>query len=250
MEEKKSVKISLSTVLLLIAILVIIVMALYIYTEKINSNKEIADLEANATNMQDKIDELQGKIDSISNTINSNDENTSVTYRNLTEEIYNQISENEYFVIQNVIQNTDSTITLKGRIYEDVELTAISESEYNSLKSSGYITLFGENFLLDKYEDFVPGYILKNSNGYGFYVTDNYELVDFNDTNFVKGTDEYYMITLNKTVEFINNMSGEAEKVSLSSFETFNDYDFINNGYIYDFEFNNGKVSKITFNKF
>lgn len=81
MEEKKSVKISLSTFFLFIAIVVIIGMALYIYTEKINSNKEIADLEANATNMQDKIDELQGKIDSISNTINSdnisNDENNT-----------------------------------------------------------------------------------------------------------------------------------------------------------------------------
>lgn len=81
MEEKKSVKISLSTFFLFLAIIVIIVMALYIYTEKINSNKEIADLEANATDMQDKIDELQGKIDSISNTLNSdkisNSENTT-----------------------------------------------------------------------------------------------------------------------------------------------------------------------------
>ena len=71
MEEKKSVKISLSTFFLFLAIIVIMVMALYIYIEKINSNKEIADLEANATIMRDKIDELQGKIDSISNTINS-----------------------------------------------------------------------------------------------------------------------------------------------------------------------------------
>ena len=31
----------------------------YIYTEKIKSSKQIADLEVNATNMQNKIDELQ-----------------------------------------------------------------------------------------------------------------------------------------------------------------------------------------------
>ena len=81
MEENKSVKISLSTVLLFIAILVIIVMDYYIYTEKTNYNRQIADLEANTANMQDTIDELQGKIDSISNTINSdkisNNENTT-----------------------------------------------------------------------------------------------------------------------------------------------------------------------------
>jgi len=72
MEEKKSVKISLSTVLLFVAILVIAFMAYYIYTEKTNYNKQIADLEANTANMQYTIDNLQGKIDNISNTINSN----------------------------------------------------------------------------------------------------------------------------------------------------------------------------------
>ena len=60
MEEKKSVKISLSTVLLFVAILVIAFMAYYIYTEKTNYNKQIADLEANAANMQNTIDNLQG----------------------------------------------------------------------------------------------------------------------------------------------------------------------------------------------
>lgn len=90
---------------------------------------------------------------------------------------------------------------------------------------------------------------MKNSDGYGFYVTDNYELIDFNDTNFVKGTDNYYTITLNETVEFVNNMSGETEKISLSSFEEKNDNEFINNEYIYDFEFNDGEVSKVTFGK-
>lgn len=72
MEEKKSVKISLSTVLLFVAILVIVFMAYYIYTEKTNYNKQIADLEANTANMQDTIDNLQGKIDNISNTITNN----------------------------------------------------------------------------------------------------------------------------------------------------------------------------------
>ena len=45
MSEKKSL--SLSTLLLLFSILVIIVMACYIYIEKTNANKKIANLEAN-----------------------------------------------------------------------------------------------------------------------------------------------------------------------------------------------------------
>lgn len=72
MEERKSVKISLSTVLLLVAILVIVFIVYYIYTKKTNYNKQIADLETNIANMQYTIDNLQEKIDNISNTINNN----------------------------------------------------------------------------------------------------------------------------------------------------------------------------------
>lgn len=56
MENKKS-KISLSTVVLLLAILVIIAMSYYIYIEKINYNKEIAESEANASNLTTFTDE-------------------------------------------------------------------------------------------------------------------------------------------------------------------------------------------------
>lgn len=75
MEEKKSVKISLSTLFLILALIVIAFMALYIYTEKTNANKEIETLEANAVEMKNTIKDLQDKIDTISNTINSNNSN-------------------------------------------------------------------------------------------------------------------------------------------------------------------------------
>ena len=48
MEEKKSLKISLSTFFLILAIIVIIIMAYYIYITKKESNKEIDDLKENA----------------------------------------------------------------------------------------------------------------------------------------------------------------------------------------------------------
>ena len=60
-EEKKTIKISLSTVFLIIAILVIIVMVYYIYIEKTNSKKEIGTLETNAVEMQKTINNLQEK---------------------------------------------------------------------------------------------------------------------------------------------------------------------------------------------
>lgn len=72
MEEKETLKISLSTFFLFIAIIVIIAMGIYIYIEKTNANKEIEGLKANTTNLQTTIENLQDKVNNSSNTITSN----------------------------------------------------------------------------------------------------------------------------------------------------------------------------------
>ena len=229
-------------------LIIIILMGIWIgklYNEKIELIIKNEKLQIQVKSFEEARNEFKEN-----NDINAtNFSDTNISYKKITESIFNDMLENQYFVIQNVMKNTDDTITLNGRIYEDVELTEISSNEYNALKASGNIILFGEKFILDEYEDFVPGYILKNSNGYGFYVTENYKLIDFNNTNFVKGTDNYYTITIKENVELINNISGVKEKVSETSFVISKNYNFINIDYIYDFEFNNGEVSKIRLNK-
>ena len=72
MEEKKSIKVSLSTFFLILALIIIVVMAYYIYIEKTNADKEISTLENNAVEMQNTINDLQEQIHTIPNTINSN----------------------------------------------------------------------------------------------------------------------------------------------------------------------------------
>ena len=72
MEKKKS---TLATVLLLIAVLIIGAMAGYIYMQKVETDQKIADLESEKTQMQSKVNELQGKIDGVSNIINSDNSN-------------------------------------------------------------------------------------------------------------------------------------------------------------------------------
>lgn len=137
MEEKKSIKVSLSTVFLILAIIAIIVMACYIYLDKTNSNKEIAELEANAVNMQNTINDLQGKINSISNTINSdkvsddkNNNSSSNQYLDITKEL----NENELFKVTKAIDNNDGTFTLMGKLYRPY---IISESELNEILNNG-----------------------------------------------------------------------------------------------------------------
>ena len=70
MEEKK--KGSLSTVFLVIAIILIVVMGALLYMQKTEADKQIIELENNASKLQETIKDLQGKIDTISNIINTN----------------------------------------------------------------------------------------------------------------------------------------------------------------------------------
>ena len=69
MENKKG---SLSTVFLVIAIILIGAMGVFMYMQKTEADRQIAELENNASELQEAINNLQGKIDQISNTINSN----------------------------------------------------------------------------------------------------------------------------------------------------------------------------------
>lgn len=256
MEEnkKKNSKMGLLVFLLIVAIIIIAIMAVYIYRlteEKTVQSEIVSNLNGQIVNLETTIDSLQENLNILSNTIeNNSNENSSVAndtkYEELTEAIYSQIPENKHFIIQSAEQTESGNILLKGRIYEDIELTSISKEEYDSLKATGEITLFGEKFSLGEYEDFVPGYILRNSNNYGFYVTDSYELVNFSDTSFVQGTDEYYTVTLDDTVK-LKLPDDSEETINTTTLETIEDNNFINLGVMYDFEFDNGKLSKIIY---
>lgn len=260
MEEnkKKNSKMGLLVFLLIVAIIIIAIMALYIYRlteEKTVQSEIVSNLNGQIVNLETTIDSLQENLNILSNTIENNAENNSnedsstandTKYEELTEAIYSQIPENKHFIIQSAEQTESGNILLKGRIYEDIELTSISKEEYDSLKATGEITLFGEKFSLGEYEDFVPGYILRNSNNYGFYVTDSYELVNFSDTSFVQGTDEYYTVTLDDTVK-LKLPDDSEETINTTTLETIEDNNFINLGVMYDFEFDNGKLSKIIY---
>ena len=69
MENKKG---NLSTVLLVIAIILIVVMGALLYIQKTETDRQIAELESNASKLQETINDLQGKIDGVSNIVNDN----------------------------------------------------------------------------------------------------------------------------------------------------------------------------------
>jgi preprotein translocase subunit YajC len=138
MENKKG---SLSTVFLIIAIILIGVMGVFMYMQKTEADRQIAELENNGSKMEETISNLQGKIDSISNTINANDE-TNVeqevvmtanerysTYINGLKNNLNKIQENshisvnsgEHMTLSNAGINSYITIENNGDAYLGLE---------------------------------------------------------------------------------------------------------------------------------
>lgn len=83
MEEKKTIKISVSTFFLIIAIIAICVMGFFIYklnNDKLIEQRKSSELQSQVTSLNGNVNELQGKINSISSTINSNSSaDTNVT---------------------------------------------------------------------------------------------------------------------------------------------------------------------------
>ena len=115
MENKKG---SLSTVFLVIAIILIVVMGAFMYMQKTESDKQIAELENNASKLQETINDLQGKIDTISNTINSNkdvDSNSAedTKYVELTKEL----NSGDVLYVTKAEKNSDNTYTLYGVVF-------------------------------------------------------------------------------------------------------------------------------------
>ena len=104
MEEKKTLKISLSTFLLFIAIIIIIVMGIYIYIEKTNANREIEEVKANDTNLQTTIENQQDKVDNSLNTVNSNTSN-NIASDNKNSETVNDMSVELAYGILNKYKN-------------------------------------------------------------------------------------------------------------------------------------------------
>ena len=94
MEEKKQMKISMSGFFLILAIIVIAVMGYFIYkisSEKAEKEKEIASLKNETSNLNAKVNELQGKLDSIANTINTNKNSSLSTESEQVKKLYNYI---------------------------------------------------------------------------------------------------------------------------------------------------------------
>lgn len=136
MDEKKSVKISLSTFFLVLAIIVIIIMGYFIYklnNEKTVETEKVANLNNEVSSLQGTVNQLQGKIDNISNTINSN----TSTNNTLPEQSNNTVAEDK-------TTSTKNSISSNKEIYKLVRTKDLDISDLEDYDEK-YIVLDGNS---------------------------------------------------------------------------------------------------------
>lgn len=141
MEEKKVVKISLSTFFLILAIIVIVIMTVFMYkfyNEKIESNEKTAELQTQVSNLNKTVSSLQEKIDETnsdkSNTTNIDDkynDNKNSSSQLTTEETI----KNLFLAKLKALDNSNSEKLLDYRV-DKVEI--LSNSKKQSLIDFGY----------------------------------------------------------------------------------------------------------------
>ena len=250
MEEKKVTKISLSTFFLILSILIIIVMAYFIYkinneknieTQKVaNLNNEVNSLQSTVNNLNEKINDVSNIVNSpnndntiSNNSINTNNSNiinntsnnaSSSKYIEMTEANYKKYNTSPYsFRIKEMIDNNNGTITIKGRVYKEIDLLSITKEQYDNLVNGKTINLLGYQMKANKDEDpdnggydmlitstgdkWMKFYVEKNSDGSGklhwYTESEMYDGTPFQEgeTGRFIGTDTYMQITLDKSLQ-------------------------------------------------
>ena len=148
----------------------------------------------------------------------------SIEYIEMTEAKYKEYSTSPYsFRIQEMVQNDNRTITIKGRVYKEIELLSITKKQYNDLINGKTIDLLGYQMKVNKDEDSDNGgydllitstgnkwmkfYVEKNSDGSGklhwYTEREMYEGTSFQEgeTGRFVGTDIYMQITLDENLK-------------------------------------------------
>ena len=250
MEEKKS-KLSMAVVLLVLAIIVIIVMAVFMYklyndkkaeTDKVaelsskttSLNNQISDLNAQIVELQSQIDELNQEKKSDTDIQKNNTADEKSKYTTFSKEEIEKLTQNEIISIVEVKDNLDDTVTLNLRKYIVSDPPKLTESEYKQLMTDKKIKLLDDEFVLDE-----SGTLITNNNFTSFEVNENGELKSYN-TNFFKGTDDYYSIKCSKNLKVKDLPSGDSKDIiECINDENYSDLDYKSDGYaIYKYRFN------------
>lgn len=189
---------------------------------------------------------------------------SEINYIEMTEENYNKYNTNGYqFVILDMQENNNSTVTIKGRVYKEKELPILTLTQYENLASGQSVNILGYEMKFTKNEDLKDEnntyaghdlYIESASDGVSFYVSKNDDgtanLFYPSEISLFDGTDIYMQITLDNTITISYDGGQTTLKQYLQnySFTSYKVFDILALPLLHDeFIFENEKCTEIQF---
>ena len=249
-------KSTVATVLLLIAVLVIGALAGYIYMQKIETDKKIADLENEKIETQEKVDELQEKIDGVSNIINGNlnkEENILRPSKTISK-LFNSLNDVEEYCIdinEEIEKFYESEVYIGDAVWTGFkaiyEASSIHEKDIASYDAQNLDNFYTENCWCEG--------ILGNGIGEkikikAFLSSEHVNTYAQKENETVEDVKDYLLTQYNKEHEEDNKHGGnfpEITKDNISDFYSEVEQIAIINGYAKTDELwkNNGRVKKL-----
>ena len=225
--DKNNIKKILPILIIIVLILIIIIGVVLVLLTKNNDEEFEGDPNGDSIVI---VNEANNESIKFIDTENKDINNGQKNYVEMNPENYTEANkDNKTFRIQDVIHNNDGTITIKGRVYQYIDLpSTISADEYQALLNGKSLNILGEK--VTKVQDDTlaneAGYDIAlkietqkyNYNMY-YYATENEEsqtaeLFNGSDSSIAVGTDTYLQKTLNGNFECIYF----DEKISLNEY--------------------------------
>lgn len=216
-------------VLIIIFIIMIIIIGVVLISLMKKNDKEMNETDPNGdlieivNNSEDSIN--MSYIDNDSNDVN----NSNKVYQEMNwENYYENNKDNKTFRIQDVIHNSDGTITIKGRVYKYLELPSnISSKEYQALLDGKSLNILGEKVTKVQddniakeagYETALKVETKKYKYNFYYYLNKNTDgtasLYNGSDSSVAEGTNIYLQKTLSGDFE----CSYYGEKIALKDY--------------------------------
>ena len=241
MEEKKPIKMSFSTALLIIALIIIAIMGFVIYTiyeEKNLSDQEVISLQDSVDNLQNSVNQLKNEAissntlnnsthngtsnNSSNNVSNSNSSNNNVSNNSSkSNNIFDAISYMEIAIADNQNDSYDSTYLEPITINDTNTINNFLDEISNCKQYANFYDEMGDG----DYFEGCPIVIIHQANGKIFELTasDDFSIDDTTTANIVD------IKTINNYAEEDESYSDEVVYKTSSKFENFINEIFANN---------------------
>lgn len=177
MEEKKSIKINLSTLFLILVIIVIAIMGYFIYkfyNDKKIANNKLEELQNEVSGLESTVNSLQGTIGS-NNNIDSDENDAEKSF--LSEKEALKVLEEKFNIVENMWLDAENFFTKTSNDeVKDFEKTILKEGTENLLKEAKNNLPWGIRLENNKY------YIVQHGGDRGYAGLDGFENIIVTDS--------------------------------------------------------------------